>query len=192
MKFCYECGSPLAMQVLAPDDRERAVCSSCGYVHYQSPNILVGAFLFHKNTALWVKRGTEPHKGLWTFPGGFLETGETVQEAAARELYEETRIVRDPNDMVPFGILSLVTMGQVYLTFRCRCETAIPAEITAETADWGWFSEEDAPWSELAHPETADQAHLTYRLLREGNFPIRVNSITKEGMMSTHIYTSDD
>lgn len=192
MNYCYQCGSALKDKIVPPDDRQRETCPKCGYIHYQSPTVLVGTFLFHQDKLFWIKRGIEPQKGLWTFPGGFLESGETVREAAARELFEETRIKRSPEDMIPFGILSLVTLNQVYLTFRCHCESFIEASATQEVEQSGWFNEEEAPWSEIAHGETAEQVHLTYRLLREGKFPLRINDIVEQGVINTKLFSADD
>lgn len=183
MNYCYQCGTPLEQKLLPNDDCERGVCPGCGWVHYQNPRVLVGVHLYHEDKMFWIKRGTEPNKGRWTFPGGFLEQGETLQQAAARELYEETRIKVSPTDMAPFGMLSLLTMDQVYLSFRCRCDHAIAATITEEVAEWGWFNEQDAPWSGLAYSGTIEQVRQTYQCLREGNFPIRVGEMSQHGMI---------
>lgn len=68
----------------------------------------VGAVVFRDGAVLLVKRGAEPNKGLWSFPGGALETGETVEAAAVRETLEETRVdgrpvrVLDVRDFIQF------------------------------------------------------------------------------------------
>ena len=184
MAYCYECGSPLKAERVEQDARDREICSNCSYVHYDSPTVLVGVFLFHQDKLFWIRRGIEPRKGCWSFPSGFLESDETVQEAAVRELYEETRIVRKPDDMIPFGILSLVPMKQIYLSFRCHSESMLEAQATEEATEWGWYTEEEAPWDNIANPQMADQAHETYRLLREGKFPLRVGDITERGIIT--------
>lgn len=182
MNYCYQCGTALEYKLIATEDTMRQVCPACEWVHYESPRILVGVHLYHEHKMFWMKRGTPPNKGLWTFPGGFLEAGESLQEAAVRELYEETKIRLSAEKMVPFGVLSLLPMNQVYISFRCECDEAIDGAITEEAADWGWFGEEDAPWEELAYSGSIDQVRQSYRCIRNKKFPFRVGLISDKGM----------
>lgn len=58
-----------------------------------SPSIAgVSVFVIHDGRVLLVKRGREPNRGLWAFPGGRVEAGENEETAAAREVAEETGI----------------------------------------------------------------------------------------------------
>lgn len=66
----------------------------------------VGAVLISDKRILLVKRGSEPGKGLWSIPGGAIEAGENIYEAARRELYEETGISAEPVGVI--GIINLV------------------------------------------------------------------------------------
>jgi ADP-ribose pyrophosphatase YjhB (NUDIX family) len=156
------------------DDTARPCCPDCGYVHYTNPGVLVGVFLHHQDKILWIQRGNAPNKGLWTFPAGFVESGESVQEAAARELQEETGIALNPADMVPFGISSILPMHQVYLFFHCHCPAFLEARVTTEASDWGWFSEAEAHWDAMAYPESEPHARLTYQWVRNSRFPLFV------------------
>ncbi len=54
------------------------------------PRVAVGAIVFKDNKVLLVRRGKPPAEGLWAIPGGRIEIGETLQEAAEREIFEET------------------------------------------------------------------------------------------------------
>ena len=56
------------------------------------PRVGVGAIVIRDGRILLVKRGSSPGKGLWAPPGGLVELGETVREAAEREILEETGI----------------------------------------------------------------------------------------------------
>jgi len=64
---------------------------------YPRPGITVDAMLFHWSgkilRLLLIKRGDEPYKGSWAFPGGFVDENETVEEAMVRELSEETGLL---------------------------------------------------------------------------------------------------
>ena len=62
----------------------------------QRPIPAVGAIVFRGDEVLLVKRGSEPNKGRWSVPGGSLEIGETVEEAAVRETLEETGVGVQP------------------------------------------------------------------------------------------------
>ncbi len=54
------------------------------------PRLAVGAIVFHDHQVLLVRRGNAPSKGQWSIPGGKVKLGETLQEAAEREILEET------------------------------------------------------------------------------------------------------
>jgi ADP-ribose pyrophosphatase YjhB (NUDIX family) len=64
------------------------------------PKPAVSALIVEDGRVLLVKRGCEPNKGLWSLPGGSIEPGETLREAAAREVLEETSLVVEVGDVV--------------------------------------------------------------------------------------------
>jgi ADP-ribose pyrophosphatase len=68
----------------------------------QQPVIAVGAVVVHQNRILLIRRGKEPAKGEWAIPGGRVELGETMREAAAREVMEETSVSIRPGELVYF------------------------------------------------------------------------------------------
>jgi 8-oxo-dGTP diphosphatase len=62
--------------------------------HYPNhPRVAVGAVVFNEDKVLLVLRGKPPAEKQWSIPGGCVELGETLQEAAEREITEETGIV---------------------------------------------------------------------------------------------------
>ncbi|NLV72050.1 MAG: NUDIX hydrolase [Actinobacteria bacterium] len=74
-------------------DRPRDVCSVCGAVFYENPLPAAAALVLdYDRRVLLVKRGILPNKGMWCLPIGFAETGETIAQAALRELHEEAGI----------------------------------------------------------------------------------------------------
>ena len=74
-------------------DRPRDVCSVCGTVFYQNPLPAAGALVLDdQRRVLLVKRKYPPGEGMWCLPIGFAEIGETIAEAALRELHEETGV----------------------------------------------------------------------------------------------------
>jgi ADP-ribose pyrophosphatase YjhB (NUDIX family) len=87
-RFCSGCGTPL--EVREVEGRERPVCPRCGRVVYHNPKLVAVAVIARDGKVLLVRRATEPGQGLWSIPGGYVDRGEVVEEAAAREAQEET------------------------------------------------------------------------------------------------------
>ncbi len=65
-----------------------------------SPLVGVGGVVVQDGRVLLVKRGTEPAKGQWSIPGGLIDVGETLREAVAREVLEETGLIVEPLELV--------------------------------------------------------------------------------------------
>src|SRR3990170_988666 len=78
IRFCPLCGSDLVRVPLAPDQKEEAVCSTCGFVFYLNPKVVAGTIPAEDGRILLVRRNINPSKGKWTFPGGFVAWGETA------------------------------------------------------------------------------------------------------------------
>ena len=89
MNFCSHCGQLVSLRVPEGDHLPRHVCTGCGTVHYQNPKIVAGCVPEHEGRILLCRRAIEPRRGYWTIPAGFMENGETTQEAARRESIEE-------------------------------------------------------------------------------------------------------
>jgi 8-oxo-dGTP diphosphatase len=72
----------------------------------KKPHVAVGAIVIRDGALLMVRRGHDPSRGLWSLPGGRVETGEYLHEAVAREVREETGLEVTPSALV--GILEVV------------------------------------------------------------------------------------
>jgi len=90
-KYCGTCGTAL---VLAHDGQSlRPHCPPCRRYFYRNPVPAACCFVARgPGELLFTRRAVEPCKGAWTLPGGYIELGETAEEAAARELLEETNL----------------------------------------------------------------------------------------------------
>lgn len=70
--------------------RARDVCTECEYVHFHDPKVAVGVAAEREGKLLLVRRNHEPHIGGWSFPSGYIDAGEVLEEGAVRETKEET------------------------------------------------------------------------------------------------------
>jgi 8-oxo-dGTP pyrophosphatase MutT (NUDIX family) len=122
MNFCSACGAKVSLRTIAGDNRQRFVCSGCGKTHYQNPNVLVAAYVCVGDKILWIRRGIPPAVGKWAMPGGFMESDETPEAAATRELEEETGIKIDADLMMLTSVSSILNMAQTHLVFRCHLD----------------------------------------------------------------------
>jgi len=109
INFCAECGSD-EIEKKKIDGRERSICQNCGRVFYRNPIPSVVGISIINEEILLVKRGIEPDIGTWCLPGGFMELGETTEEAVIRELYEEIGLKVKPGEIITID----TTIGGFY------------------------------------------------------------------------------
>jgi ADP-ribose pyrophosphatase YjhB (NUDIX family) len=138
------------------DDRERLTCPDCGHVAYENPKVVVGSIVAEDDTVLLCRRAIEPRHGFWTIPAGYLEMGETTEEGARREAWEEAR-ARITLDGV-LAVYSIARLGQVQVIFRARM--AEPGFAAGpESLDVRRFAWADIPWDDLAFPSVRWALH---------------------------------
>jgi ADP-ribose pyrophosphatase YjhB (NUDIX family) len=158
MKYCSNCGSAVTRGVSATDGRERYSCRICGSTHYRNPRVIVRCIVQLADTILMCQRANEPARGQWEVPSGYLECGESLEEGAARETYEETGVLLDPRRLALYSVVSLTTIEQVAISFhitlidrpqiRCGCEcldVAFKAERDLAEDQVAWLSSAMAP-----------------------------------------------
>lgn len=135
--------------VPAGDDRERDVCGHCGFIDYKNPKIVAGSVASHGGRLLLCRRAIEPRRGDWTLPAGYLELGESVEDGARREAWEEARarIVIDAT----LAVYSVPRISQVQIIFRSNLESP---EFAAgpESLEVDLFAWEKIPWPDIAFP----------------------------------------
>ena len=131
------------------------------------PLVGVGAIIIEDGRVLLVKRGHPPLAGEWSIPGGVLEVGETLREAAIREAREETCLRVEPADLL--GVYDRVSRdddgGTVYhyvlIDFLCR-RVGGEARAADDADEVRWFTLEEA--GELVLPEdTAEVIRLGFQ-----------------------------
>jgi ADP-ribose pyrophosphatase YjhB (NUDIX family) len=150
-RYCSACGAKLVEQYHPADGCNRLLCVGCGRVQYRNPIVVGSVILERAGQILLLRRARSPQAGTWVFPGGFVELGETVAGAAARECIEETGI--EPHIGTLVGVYDRPGPGVVIVVFRATVASGT-ARPGIEASEVGWFSPERIPWDELAFDTT--------------------------------------
>jgi ADP-ribose pyrophosphatase YjhB (NUDIX family) len=154
IRFCALCGGAMRQRIVLPDRKRFKVCNECGFVDFPGPKLVAGCFIVESGRVLLLRRGLAPQIGKWTFPGGYVDLGETPQQAALRETLEEVGM------SVPKGrLLGLysdprhpIAAVAVYLTQPGMDGPSLSVEAT----EVRYFRPEELPWDELAFRTTYD------------------------------------
>jgi len=88
--YCPLCATPLQTGII--EGKKRKYCPECNFIDYKNPLPVALAVAVKDKKFLLIKRGIPPKKGMWGAPSGFIETGETPEEACLRELKEEAGV----------------------------------------------------------------------------------------------------
>jgi ADP-ribose pyrophosphatase YjhB (NUDIX family) len=148
--YCSVCGNPLVTRFLAEEGRERQVCDACSHIHYVNPLLVAGVIPVSAGGIWLLRRAIAPRIGYWTFPAGYMELGETVEQAAERETREELNLsVRLVRLLTVYSRPDLRTVHVVYLG-----EALSGAEAGSEALECRLFGRDAIPWDDLAFSST--------------------------------------
>ena len=174
IQHCRVCGAATQYRVPPDDNRERAVCTGCGEIHYENPLNVVGTVPVWGEQVLLCRRNIEPRHGMWTLPAGFMELGESTAAGALRETIEEAGARVEMQDL--FTVLNVVRVGQVHLFYRARMlDTHL--DPGPETIEARLFREDEIPWDELAFRTVRQTLELFFEDRRKGHFGVHVADI---------------
>jgi ADP-ribose pyrophosphatase YjhB (NUDIX family) len=178
MRYCSECGHPIARRQVPGDDRERYVCEACGVVHYQNPRIIVCCVAHWRDEVLVCRRACPPARGQWALPSGYLECGETLEAAAARETLEETGLKLDPARLELYAVMSMTQIEQVAVTFRAEVDTKPSLQAGSECLEVAFLSEAQMLQKDVAWRDSfANRGEQFFRELRTGKFTIQLATL---------------
>jgi ADP-ribose pyrophosphatase YjhB (NUDIX family) len=122
-------------------------CDGCGYRAIFGPEPVAAAIPRDEEGHIWLLRRTlHEGAGRWTFPGGFVELGESVEDAAWRETREEMEIDFELGGLV--GVYSRARERTVLVVYGARA-LGVPRE-TEEASEVRAFAHGELPWDELA------------------------------------------
>src|SRR5687768_18258290 len=134
LAFCVACGSPTEERVV--EGCLRHVCTACGQVAYLDPKLAVAVLIARDGRILLGKRGPDTREpGKWSFPAGFVERGERVEAAAAREAREEAGL-----DVTVGELIGLYSDEGEPVVLAVYAATAAQGEPTAgdDLTEVGW------------------------------------------------------
>jgi len=144
-----------SLRTPAGDTHARHVCDRCGYIHYVNPKIVVGSVVTWEGAddgrlrLLMCRRAIEPRHGFWTLPAGYMEVGETAEQAALREAREEA--CADIRIDALLAVYSIPRIAQVQIMYKASLLSADVAP-GIESLDVALLRKEDIPWGDLAFP----------------------------------------
>ena len=150
-RHCHQCGGALRLQYVAEEQRDRLVCQACGFIHYLNPRVVAAAIPERDGSVLLMRRALEPRRGYWTPPGGFVELGESTEEAALREGEEEVGLPLELASLL--GVYSRPAAGIVVVVYRALALREEP-NLGSEALEARWFTPEAIPWDDLAFETT--------------------------------------
>ena len=174
MNYCSACGKPVIQKVPPGDNLPRFVCDTCQAIHYHNPKIVAGCIPEWEDQILLCRRAIEPRLGLWTYPAGFMELGEGIEQAAMRETLEEAQAKVTITQL--HSVLSLPRIGQVYMTFIGRLQ-AKQFSAGFESLDVQLFPLHAIPWEEIAFPVVEAALRHYVEDVARGTFQLHVADV---------------
>ena len=152
-RFCPRCGASLELRQLKAGEPKRPVCQSCSFVFYLDPKVVAGAVFTIEGRVALLRRGIEPQPGKWVFPGGYVDRGESVVQAAIRETREECHL--EVSVLSLLGVYSYPRYREVIVVYASKvCGGVLAAGD--EVVEAKTFKVSEIPWDELAFESTRE------------------------------------
>jgi ADP-ribose pyrophosphatase YjhB (NUDIX family) len=152
-RHCPRCGLPRATDPTGSTFR----CGSCGFVYYFNPATAAAAFILNPlHEALFIRRAKEPAKGKLAIPGGFIDFGETAEDAVRREIREEVNLqvhglrylCTQPNQYH----FQEVTYSVLDLFFVAQAEPGAAVSALDDVESYSWLNPVHVRPDDLAFP----------------------------------------
>ena len=170
VRFCFRCGCEISLDVPQGDTLRRPICQRCGNVHYINPTVVVGCIAqAGDGKVLMCRRQITPRRGYWTFPAGFLECGESAEEGARREAFEEARAQVRIDGLL--CIIDVPQISEVHLIFHGAL-TGSGLAATAESSEVALVAEADVPWESLAFTSIRESLRRYFDDRRQGRMRV--------------------
>jgi len=152
-RYCPKCGGQLDKKIVKATEPKRLVCQACSFIFYQDPKVVAGTLFTLNGGIVLLQRGVEPALGKWVFPGGYVDRGESVQDAAVRETKEESQL-----DVQLGPLLNVYSYPRSPNVIVVYTDEVIGGSLTAadESTDARVFAPDELPWHELAFDSTRE------------------------------------
>jgi 8-oxo-dGTP diphosphatase len=145
--FCPRCGAELVEQPAA-----QPRCPRCDFVQYLDPKLAVAAVIEWQDGIVLGRRAIDPGMGLWSFPAGYVDRGEVLEEALRREAREELGVEIEPRGLV--GAYSEAGNPVVLLVYAaCLRPDSPPPGPSDETSEVASFRPEALPPLAFPHDD---------------------------------------
>lgn len=144
-RYCPECGVSLTEGIV--DGRLRKHCPQCHFVRYENPLPVVVALAVKDGRFLLIKRAIAPKKGYWGFPSGFVESGETPEEACLRELKEEAGVSGEIQRLIRVGRLEDTELygDMLVVTYLVNVKSDMLVAGVGEVDDVRYYQADELP-----------------------------------------------
>jgi 8-oxo-dGTP diphosphatase len=141
--YCPVCGAALARE--HDGEKERPHCAPCKRYFYRNPLPAVCCLLERSGEILLVRRAIEPCLGEWSLPGGFVEIDETTEEAAVREMHEETGLCVKGLRLIGVSTQRSLHYGAVMVLGYAAGEWSGDLRAGSDALDVGFFPRDKRP-----------------------------------------------
>ena len=163
-RFCPQCGRSWTDPDACTRFDRHVKCLNCDFVVYQDPKVAVCVIIEMGGRIVLLRRKIPTEIGDWAVPGGFVDAGEKVEDAAIREVREEVGLDIAINELI--GVYSRVGDPVVLIVYAGSVEGG-RLECGAEALEVFSFPYAQIPWGRLAFPANRD-ALLDYFAVRNG------------------------
>jgi ADP-ribose pyrophosphatase YjhB (NUDIX family) len=154
IRFCALCGGEMRVRLVVPDHKHQKVCSNCGFIDFPGPKLVAGCLIVAASRVLLLRRGIPPQIGRWTFPGGYVDLGETPAQAAVRETSEEVGLDAKLGRL--FGVYADPANPQAAVVVYLAEPGAGTPRVSTEATEIRYFGPDEIPWPEVAFRTTHD------------------------------------
>ena len=154
-RFCPRCATPLVPRAEKGRGPERPTCEGCGFIHYLDPKVAVGTIIrTPSDEIVLARRAIEPGYGLWVFPGGYIDRGETLEDGARREALEECGLEVELEGLI--GAYSYPGRTPVVVVYAARAVGGTMHASDDESLEVCAFAPTRIPWDSLAFVSTTE------------------------------------
>lgn len=143
MRYCPKCGARFATGGF--ERTPYPTCAACGFVFYRGPSLAAGCMVIEGGRLLLARRAIEPYEGTWYVPSGFVDYGETPEEAAVRELREETELTVRITGLYDMRTWHDDPRKDGVMLFYLAARVAGDAKAGDDAAAVDWFAPETLP-----------------------------------------------